>query len=545
MGNACCNHQEIHQNHFQSHTQILIPMYKQTNIWDSFQDDDDENISSIKQYITPSAASKVDLDFSSDTNQSKMKQTIQLPGTRKSVKISYNNFVTMKQGEWNEQYSILKKLGQGSYGSVWLGQHKKTGILRALKQIKKDSLLFEDQQRMLSELNILKSLDHPNIVRVFECFQEDNQYIIVTEQFIIILRYLPEGELFERIKKLQCFSERMAADYIKQILQAVNYCHDKQIVHRDIKPENILLSGQGEEIKVIDFGTSRYFSQNNNMNKRLGTPYYIAPEVLNGQYNEKVDIWSCGVILYIFLCGYPPFIGKNENEIFEKVKKGKLIFDKEDWSTVSKDAQDLIGKMLNINANKRFSAKQALLHPWVQKNAKQEIISPQLLNNIQKFYVKSNFQKAIMTFMVNQTLQNQEISELKATFHALDKNHDGNLNKLELIAGYQDILKNKELAEEKVNKILDDLDLNHSNLIDYSEFIMGAMKFEKLVSIERIKLAFRMLDTNGDGYISKEELEDSMGFLEPEIWESFLKDCDLNKDGKISEEEFTNILVTL
>ncbi|CAD8079067.1 unnamed protein product [Paramecium sonneborni] len=407
-----------------------------------------------------------------------------------------------------------------------------------MKQIKKDSLIFEDQQRMLSELNILKSLDHPNIVRVFESFQEDDQYIIATE-------YLPGGELFERIKKLQCFSEKMAADYIKQILQAVSYCHEKQIVHRDLKPENILLSGSGEEIKVIDFGTSRYFTINNNMNKRLGTPYYIAPEVLDGKYNEKVDIWSCGVILYIFLCGYPPFTGKSDNEIFAKVRNARLIFDKDDWSTVSRDAIDLIVKMLNIDAKKRFSAQQALQHPWVQKNAKQEIISLQLLNNIQKFYVKNNFQKAIMTFMVNQTLQNQEISELKATFNALDQNHDGNLNKLELIAGYQEILKSKEQAEDKVNQILDALDLNHSNLIDYSEFIMGAMTFEKLVSIERIKQSFRMLDTNGDGYISKEELEDSMGFLETEIWEQFLSDCDLNKDGKISEEEFTKMLVTL
>ncbi|CAD8156380.1 unnamed protein product [Paramecium octaurelia] len=538
MGNACCNHSEIHYNHLQSNTQILTPTLQKIETWNSFQDDEEDITSPLKQYITPSAASKVDLDFSSDTNQSKMKSTIQLPGSRKSVKISYDNFVTMKQGGWKEQYNLIKKLGQGSYGCVWLAKHKKTGILRALKQIKKDSLLFEDQERMLSELNILKSLDHPNIVRVFECFSEDDQYIIVTE-------HLSGGELFQRIKKLQCFSEKMAAGYIIQILKAVSYCHEKQIVHRDLKPENILLSGQGEEVKVIDFGTSRYFSSNNNMKKRLGTPYYIAPEVLNGKYNEKVDIWSCGVILYIFLCGYPPFTGKTENEIFAKVKNGKIIFDKDDWSNVSREAIDLIHNMLNTDVKKRFSAQQALLHPWVQKNAKQEIISQQLLNNIEKFCVKSNFQKAIMTFMVNQTLQSQEINELKATFNALDKNHDGNLSKLELIAGYQEILKNKEQAEEKVNQILDALDLNHSNLIDYSEFIMGAMKFEKLVSIKRIKQAFRMLDTNGDGYISKEELQDSMGFLEPEIWEQFLKDCDLNKDGRISEEEFTNILVTL
>ncbi|CAD8179980.1 unnamed protein product [Paramecium octaurelia] len=537
MGSSCCNHREINQNQLQKHTQILTPVIKSNDNWDSFQDDDDL-ILPMQKYTTLSAVSKIELDFTQITHQTKMKKTIQLPAARKSVKISYDNFITMKQGEWNEQYSILKKLGQGSYGCVWLGKHNKTGILRALKQIKKDSLLFEDQQRMLSELNILKSLDHPNIVRVFECFQEDDQYIVVTE-------YLPGGELFERIKKLQIFSERMAADYIKQILQAVSYCHEKQIVHRDLKPENILLSGQGEEIKVIDFGTSRHFTQNFDMKKRLGTPYYIAPEVLNQKYNEKVDIWSCGVILYIFLCGYPPFAGKTDKETLAKVQAGKLIFDRNDWSTVSSDAQDLICKMLNLDISKRYSALQALKHCWIQKNAKQEIISLQLLSNIEKFQVQSNFKKAVMTYMVSQTLHSQEISELKATFNALDKNHDGNLSKQELIAGYRVLLRSQEQAEEKVNQILDTLDLNHSNLIDYSEFIMGAMRVEKLVSIERIRQAFRMLDLNGDGYISKDELEEAMGFLEPEIWEQFLNDCDLNKDGKISEEEFSKILTTI
>ena len=170
-------------------------------------------------------------------------------------------------------------------------------------------------------MEILKNLDHPNIVKLYELYQDEKFYYLITE-------FLPGGELFDRIQQSKHFSESKAAKLMRQVMSAVAYCHEKSIVHRDLKPENIIFINKDEnsDLKVIDFGTSRSFKADEKMKKRLGTPYYIAPEVLKREYNEKCDIWSCGVILYILLAGYPPFNGKSEQDIFKKILIGKVTF---------------------------------------------------------------------------------------------------------------------------------------------------------------------------------------------------------------------------
>jgi len=176
----------------------------------------------------------------------------------------------------------------------------------------------------------LKKLDHPNIIKVYEFYQNEANFYIVTD--------LCEGkELFDKIIDKGNFQEGEAAALIKQVLSAVAYCHHHKIVHRDLKPENILYESleDNSNIKVIDFGASNVFRANEKMGKLVGTPYYIAPEILFGSYDEKVDVWSCGIMLYIVLCGYPPFNGKNNRDIFESVKNKSLYFDEEDFGHIS------------------------------------------------------------------------------------------------------------------------------------------------------------------------------------------------------------------
>lgn len=171
-----------------------------------------------------------------------------------------------------------------------------------------------------NEIKILKQLDHPNIVKLYEVYSDSSNIYLITE-------YLEGGELFDLILKSKHFNENIAAKIMKQLLSAICYCHSKKIVHRDLKPENLLITkANSYEIKVIDFGLSRTFEAHKNMYSRMGTPFYIAPEVLKKKYNEKCDMWACGVILYILLSGNPPFNGKNDQQIFENIALGYVSF---------------------------------------------------------------------------------------------------------------------------------------------------------------------------------------------------------------------------
>lgn len=189
----------------------------------------------------------------------------------------------------------------------------------------------------MNEVEIMKQIDHPHIVKIYEYFETEHHIFIVME-------LLEGGELFERIQNEKTFDEKAAKKIIKEILEAINYLHIKNIVHRDIKPENILFSKNGV-LKIADFGTSKFFIKSK-MKNTHGTPYYIAPEVLDGNYNEKCDVWSVGVILYILLSGYPPFYGNSDEEIMGRVTKGKYDFKWKTFDNVSSNAKNLIKKML-------------------------------------------------------------------------------------------------------------------------------------------------------------------------------------------------------
>lgn len=230
------------------------------------------------------------------------------------------NMVTQKKGKITKDYQVLNLLGKGGFGEVKKVIHRLTGDIRAMKIIKRDSVDETYLNNLNNEIKILKILDHPNIVNLYEIYQDNKNIYLITE-------YLEGGELFDLILKTKHFNENIAAKIMKQVLSAVAYCHNKNIVHRDLKPENLLLCQKDSfEIKVIDFGLSRTFVPDKNMYSKMGTPFYIAPEVLKKKYNEKCDIWSCGVILYILLSGNPPFNGKNDQAIFDSIALGYVSF---------------------------------------------------------------------------------------------------------------------------------------------------------------------------------------------------------------------------
>lgn len=262
-------------------------------------------------------------------------------------------------------YAFERLIGGGHFGSVRIA-HRITDpqVKYAVKSILKENIK-KDVKLLEEELAILTQVDHPNIIKFHETY--------IDYRYVHIVMELSEGgELFEKIVEMHKFSEKLAASLMKKILSSVKHLHEHGICHRDLKPENFIFSDNSDdaEIKLIDFGLSKRFGSiqeahpEEKMHTIVGTPYYVAPEVLKGNYDFACDVWSMGVILYIMLCGYPPFEGDNNKEIFKRVLQQKLDFDPDDWDVVSEEAKDLISKMLIKEPSERISAVDALNHKW-------------------------------------------------------------------------------------------------------------------------------------------------------------------------------------
>ena len=266
-----------------------------------------------------------------------------------------------QQRNIEESYDLSgQELGRGTYGRVIITSVKGSNQKKAVKIIPKSRV--SNHERFKSEIDIMKKLDHPNIVRLYESFEDE-------QNVYLVLEICEGGELFDRIIAAKYYDELEARRIFRQIIKGILYCHSKGVCHRDQKPENFLFLTKDKDsiLKLIDFGLSKNFieappgsdaqcdsplkirskrQQKNNMKTRAGTPFYIAPEVLTGNYNEKCDVWSAGVIMYILLCGYPPFYGETNKEILEQVKKGKLDFSGPEWKGKSKICFDLLHRMV-------------------------------------------------------------------------------------------------------------------------------------------------------------------------------------------------------
>jgi len=263
-------------------------------------------------------------------------------------------------------YTFERELGKGAFSVVKLGINKNTKEEVAIKIIEKKNV-EQDLHRLATEMQVLKSVNHPNIIKLKDIFETDTMLYIVTE-------VVTGGELFDRIVSKGSYSERDAAMLIKKLVAALEYLHSKNIVHRDLKPENLLLKSPQEdtEVKLADFGLSKVLGTEVMMQTACGTPGYVAPEILQTSetgYGKEVDMWSVGVITYILLCGFPPFYNDNVAQLFESIINADFDYPSEYWDHISDDAIDFIDSLLITDPEKRMSATQALQHSWLQGNA--------------------------------------------------------------------------------------------------------------------------------------------------------------------------------
>jgi calcium-dependent protein kinase len=289
-------------------------------------------------------------------------------------------------------------LGAGHHGSVRQCIHRQTGKQYAVKSICKSDPSVKIQG-LVREISILKEMKHKSIIQLVDVY-EDTEYVhLVTE-------LCQGGELFDRIVQKSgapgdgCFSERETARILFQILKSIRYMHRQNIVHRDIKPENILFESQDEDspIKIIDFGLARkhYEELEPPMSTIVGTPYYIAPDVLQKSYDKSCDLWSVGVIAYILFVGYPPFNGNDNKEVYDAVRRGTYCFPQEDWQHVSISAQNFIVSLLQRDPSQRMTAEQALRHPWLLKNLSRMDIMEESRDAIEVVYDRKSKNDSVL-----------------------------------------------------------------------------------------------------------------------------------------------------
>lgn len=262
-------------------------------------------------------------------------------------------------------YSIQELLGEGMYGEVKKGVNYTTGEEVAIKVIPKGAMDGEELQALYNEIHILSEIEHPNVIKLFEAYETD-------ENLYLVLELMKGGELFDRIVEQECFTENEAKEILTPIIDAVNYCHEMNIIHRDLKPENLLFesSDEGSLIKISDFGLAKFLPTATFATTACGTPGYVAPEIImSKRYGKEVDVWSIGILLYILLCGYPPFFSDWNSELFEQIKGGKFEFHSPYWDDVSEDAKDLVKKLLTVDPKQRITLDEAKEHKWFNNNS--------------------------------------------------------------------------------------------------------------------------------------------------------------------------------
>mmetsp|Transcript_13491 Transcript_13491/g.35657 ORF Transcript_13491/g.35657 Transcript_13491/m.35657 type:complete len:497 (-) Transcript_13491:494-1984(-) len=455
---------------------------------------------------------------------------------KKGVKeggMGHAQFIRSNEGKIVDLYDMeKKKLGEGSYGSVCKAKSKGTGTIRAVKTISKAQMKNID--RFKQEIAIMKMMDHPNIIKLFESFEDHRNIYLVME-------LCAGGELFDRIIESGHFTEVQAATIMQQIVRAINYMHENRICHRDLKPENFLFTTKDpiekNTLKIIDFGLSCKYEPNQVLTTKAGTPYYVAPQVLAGKYDQMSDLWSCGVIMYLMLCGRAPFNGNTE-AVARRARTGSVSFAAEGWRSVSKDAKDLLRGFLKMNTEDRLTAQQALRHPWFETQVPAPThpqLWPGFLDHLRGFCSQSLLQRAARQIIATQ-LDDGQISGLRKAFMAMDSNGNGTLTYDEfrdglVKAGVQAV------ADEDLLGIVSVIDFNHSGVIEYSEFLAAALDRRLYLQEDVCLKAFDVFDVDGDGKISMSEIEEVLGCKA--CFEEYLRDVD---DDGLDFEEFMSIM---
>ena len=536
----------------------------------------------------------LDEDENIEIIKKETKKSYSLPSDITNMTVKANRiFQHNKTSPWLI-YKELEELGSGSYGvvkKVCLISNPET--IRALKIIQKNRLIKGvDNQKLLDEIIILKNLDHPNIMKLYEFFEDSDNYYMVSE-------YCDQGDLYEKMEKLNCMNQIVVKFLMEQIFNAVAYLHSKGVFHGDIKLENIMLytttkkanqrftlinkqisfdrglqneidsifkndstiirSSKSEEIinnmlnyeiKLIDFGCSKIFSKRGERKTGIiGTSIYCSPEVIDNLYDEKCDEWACGVLMYLLLCGEPPFQGETEEEIFEKVKKGKISFHQPEFKNVSENCKNLIKKLLQKKISRRIRAKDALRHPFFTESFNPDVALTQnkdisIIEKIPTIAIPhSQFHSLILSYMCSNYISKDEEKKLREVFRFIDYDGKSVLTKDKIEKALKE--NGNLITVEKIKKIFEALDIDKNGVVEYQEYIQGLCNKNNLFNDFNLKHVFVNIDNDNKGYITSEDI---INFAFPgktvnnEAVKEYIKQFGMEINDKIYFDDFAYII---
>ncbi len=503
--------------------------------------DDERGYKGDHTNIIPSSEDNDAEDEEASDQEEHKEEKNQAPQKVKNMKIGANSLFMQRQLSPWQFYEEMEELGVGNYGVVKkVRLIKNPDIVRAMKIIPEENIVQGEGASLIDEIEILKNLDHPNIMKVYESYVFENNYYIISE-------LCDQGHLLSKMEKLQRMDQIVVKFLMDQVFNAVAYLHSKNILHGDIKLENVLLYNASKrggrrftsinedfnedealrndinqnygkkksstksknyikdmmnyEIKLIDFGCSKYFVRKDKKKKKLkgiiGTSIYCSPEVVDNLYDERSDEWSCGVLMYILLCGQPPFYGDSEEEIFEKIKECEYDFKHPAFKKVSKNCKDLIRQLLEPKKQYRIKAIDALKHPFFTENfdpnsAMTENTDLTMLKQfIHPIKYTSKFHEAIIAYLSVNYITVDEENELRRLFRYMDKDGKNAITKEEMKKCLEEI--NLSITDQELQKVFESVDDNGSGYIEYQEFLRNACNIKNLLSESNLKNVFQII----------------------------------------------------
>jgi len=474
------------------------------------------------------------------------------------------NMMRSRDDDVYKYYEVIKNLGEGSLGAVSSARKKavggsaytetkqKFGVFTvkkkkdspimstssehqreyALKSIQLGRVSTEFLDEMRNEIDILRTLDHPNIVKAYEVFETKRQIHIVMD-------LCAGGDLYTRGP----YSEKQSAAIVGKILSGVAYMHQKNICHRDLKFENIMWESthKDAEIKLIDFGLSTKYLPGRYMSEGVGTIYTMAPQVLKGVYTEQADLWSIGVMTYMLLSSTKPFYHRKRRYMIDRILRCDYNFHGKQWLHVSQPAKDFVAALLKLNPGERLTAQQALDHEWLKNSfalsdrrpdeADMENIAGHITN-----YGKAGEMKKLALMVMAHKSSTDDIMKLRKVFDQYDASNDGEITLSEFKT---ELGKQGAYSDEEIEKIFASVDVNKEGTVSYVEFLAATLEAHGHIEEDRLAEAFDRIDSDDTGYISRKNLKAMLGkeFTEEKV-DKLLSECDLDGDQKISFDEF-------